>query len=128
MRTITKTGYTNSQNLTSQDPQNATSDSIKMGLRKLPLAFTEQGVYMLSTVLKSKVAIDVTINIMRIFTKMKYFLQKNSHIFNRFEKIEYKLILQDKKIEKLFKAIEDKSVSLIKVYFTMERYSMYIVL
>ena len=51
--------------------QNATSNSIKMGLRKLPLAFTEQGVYMLSTVLKSKVSVDVTINIMRTFTKMK---------------------------------------------------------
>jgi hypothetical protein len=41
--------------------QNATSNSIKMGLRKMPLAFTEHGVYMLSTVLKSKVAVDVTI-------------------------------------------------------------------
>ena len=41
--------------------QNATSNSIKMGLRKMPLAFTEHGVYMLSTVLKSKVTVDVTI-------------------------------------------------------------------
>ena len=90
--------------------QNATSNSIKMGLRKLPLAFTEQGVYMLSTVLKSRVSVDVTISIMRTFTKMKHFLQNNSYIFDRFEKIEYKLILQDKKIEKIFNIIEDKSI------------------
>jgi hypothetical protein len=90
--------------------QNATSNSIKMGLRKLPLAFTEQGVYMLSTILKSKVSVDVTISIMRTFTKMKHFLQNNSYIFERFEKIEYKLILQDKKIEKIFNIIEDKSI------------------
>lgn len=41
------------------------------GTRKLPHAFSEQGVYMLATVLKSKIATDVTINIMRTFTKMR---------------------------------------------------------
>ena len=89
--------------------QNATSNSIKMGLRKMPLAFTEQGVYMLSTVLKSKVAVEVTIGIMRTFTNVKHFLQRNSHIFDRFERIEYKLVLQDKKIERIFNTIEDKN-------------------
>ena len=97
--------------------QNATSNSIKMGLRKMPLAFTEQGVYMLSTVLKSKVAVDVTISIMRTFTNMKHFLQNNSHIFDRFERIEYKLILQDKKIETILNTIEDKNIKPIQGIF-----------
>jgi hypothetical protein len=88
-----------------------------MGLRKMPLAFTEQGVYMLSTVLKSKVAVDVTISIMRTFTNMKHFLQNNSHIFDRFERIEYKLILQDKKIETIFNTIEDKNIKPIQGIF-----------
>ncbi len=51
--------------------QNATSSW--GGKRKLPYAFTEQGVYMLSTVLKSKIATKVTVNIMRTFTKLREF-------------------------------------------------------
>ena len=86
------------------------SNSIKMGLRKPPLAFTEQGVYMLATVLKSKIAVDVTKQIMRTFTKMKSFLQNNSSVFSRFERIEQRLYLHDEKIDKIFKAIEDKSI------------------
>jgi hypothetical protein len=87
------------------------------GRRTNPKVFTEQGVYMLSTVLKSKVAIDVTISIMRTFTNMKHFLQNNSHIFDRFERIEYKLILQDKKIETIFNTIEDKNIKPIQGIF-----------
>jgi len=90
--------------------QNEISNSIKMGLRKPPLAFTEQGVYMLATVLKSKVAVDVTKQIMRTFAKMKSFLKNNSSVFSRFERIEQRLYLHDEKIDKLFKAIEDKSI------------------
>ncbi|MFW0884356.1 hypothetical protein ACMCNP_04805 [Candidatus Acidulodesulfobacterium sp. H_13] len=44
---------------------------------------------MLATVLKSKTAVEVTKQIMRTFSKMKSFLQNNSHIFQRFERIEY---------------------------------------
>ena len=93
----------------------------------LPYVFTEQGVYMLSTVLKSKVAIDVTINIMRTFTKMKHFLQNNSYIFDRFERIEYKLILQDKKIEKIFNTIEDQNIKPIQgIFYDGQIYDAYI--
>jgi len=49
--------------------QNVTSNKEKMGLRKLPLAFTEQGVAMLSSVLNSETAIDVNIQIIRIFSR-----------------------------------------------------------
>ncbi len=80
------------------------------GVRKLPYAFTEQGVYMLATVLKSKVAVDVTKQIMRTFTKMKHFLQSNALMFERFERIEQRLSIYDEKIDKIFKAIEDKSI------------------
>ena len=80
------------------------------GIRKLPYAFTEQGVYMLATVLKSKVATQTTIAIMRTFTKMKNFLQNNSLMLERFERIEHRLTIHDEKIDKLFKAIEDKNI------------------
>ena len=79
-------------------------------VRANPKVFTEQGVYMLATVLKSKVATEVTLSIMRTFAKMKFFLRNNSHIFDRFERIEYKLTLHDKKLNKLFEALEDKTL------------------
>lgn len=79
-------------------------------VRTSPKVFTEQGVYMLATILKSKVATEVTLSIMRTFTKMRYFLQNNAHIFERFERIEYKLSLHDKNFEKIFKGLEDKSL------------------
>ena len=51
--------------------QNATSKSAKMGLRKAPYAFTENGVAMLSSVLRSPLAIQVNIGIMRAFTEFR---------------------------------------------------------
>jgi hypothetical protein len=91
--------------------QNATSNSIKMGIRKMPLAFTEQGVYMLATVLKSDVATQVTLSIMRTFTKLKSFLTQNSHLFDRFERIEYRLSIHDENFNKVFNAIENKNIN-----------------
>lgn len=52
------------------------------------MVFTEQGVYMLATILKSKVATDVTINIMRTFTKMREFALNYKDIANRIQEIE----------------------------------------
>lgn len=93
------------------------SNSIKMGLRKPPYVFTEQGVYMIATVLKSKTAVEVTKQIMRTFSNMKSFLQNNAHIFQRFERMEYKLVLQDKKIERIFETIENKDFKQIQGIF-----------
>jgi hypothetical protein len=91
--------------------QNATSNSIKMGIRKMPLVFTEQGVYMLATVLKSDVATQVTLSIMRTFTKLKSFLTQNSPLFDRFERIEYRLSIHDENFNKVFNAIENKNIN-----------------
>lgn len=55
--------------------QIVTSNSIKMGLRKAPLAFTELGVAMLSSVLNSDTAIDININIMRAFVELRRLTQ-----------------------------------------------------
>jgi hypothetical protein len=66
--------------------QNATSSW--GGTRKLPYVFTEQGVYMLATVLKSKIAVDVTLNIMRTFTRLKNQSVPYFDIIKRLEKLE----------------------------------------
>lgn len=62
---------TDNQEIENWKSQNATSKSAKMGLRKAPYAFTENGVAMLSSVLKSPLAIQVNIGIMRAFTEFR---------------------------------------------------------
>jgi len=61
------------------------SDSDKMGLRYIPFAFTEQGVAMLSSVLKSKRAIQVNIQIMKAFVKMREMLVNYQELKQRIE-------------------------------------------
>ncbi len=90
--------------------QFVTSNSDKMGLRRPPYAFTEQGVSMLSSVLKSKIAIDISIQIIRTFVNMRKFISSNNLIHERFERIEHRLSQHDQNFEKLFKAIEDRSI------------------
>lgn len=75
----------------------------------LPYAFTEQGVSMLSAVLKSDIAIDVSIKIIDTFVSMRKFITSNSLMFERFERIEKKLSLHDDNFNQIFNAIEDKS-------------------
>ncbi len=79
--------------------QFATSKT-KGGLRKLPYAFTEQGVAMLSSVLNSDTAIDVNIKIIRIFTKMREMLFTNKDILLKLEQLEQKILKQDNTISK----------------------------
>lgn len=76
-----------------------------------PYAFTEQGVAMLSAVLHSKTAIDVSIGIMMAFVEMKKFIAVNAGIFQRLDKVEQKQIQTDQKFEQIFQALEDKSIS-----------------
>ena len=82
--------------------------------RTNPKVFTEQGIYMLATILKSNTATDVTVAIMRTFVNMRSFLTHNASIFQRFDAVETKQLqyqLQtDKKFNKIFKAIERKEV------------------
>jgi len=76
--------------------QNATSSW--GGTRKLPLAFTEQGVAMLSSVLNSKQAIQVNIQIIRVFTKMRQLLSSHKEILQKLDMLEKKDVEHDEKI------------------------------
>ncbi len=70
------------------------------GTRKLPYAFTEQGVAMLSGVLSSDTAIDVNIQIMRVFTRMREMLSTHKDILLKLETIEKKLLQNDQHLKK----------------------------
>ena len=82
------------------------SNSEKMGLRKNPYAFTEQGVAMLSSVLNSDRAIMVNIQIIRIFTKMREMLLMHKDILLKLEKIELEVSDHDEKIKLIFEYLK----------------------
>ena len=75
-----------------------------------PYAFTEQGVAMLSAVLHSQTAIEISIRIIEAFIEMRNFITTNAAIFQRLDKIEKKQLESDSKFEQLFQAIEDKNL------------------
>jgi len=89
--------------------QIATS-SIHGGRRTLPYVFTEQGVSMLSAVLRSETAIKVSIQIMDAFVGMRKFIANNAAIFQRLDNIEQKQNITDTKLDKVFEAIEAKDI------------------
>ncbi len=76
----------------------------------LPYAFTEQGLAMLSAVLKSKTAVKMSIQIINAFVAMRKFLNTNAGVFQRLDNLEYKQIETDKKFEKVFDAMQNKGL------------------
>lgn len=89
--------------------QNAIPSKQSLGGSK-PYVFTEQGVSMLSAVLKSDYAVEMSVKIIRAFVEMRYFLLKNASIFQRLDNIEHKILEYDKNFNKVFKAIENKKI------------------
>ena len=87
--------------------QFVTSNSDKIGLRYSPMAFTEHGVLMLSSVLKSDKAIQTNIQIMRIFTKVRQMLLDTTEIKVDILQIQKKLENHDKNIELVFSYLDE---------------------
>ena len=75
-----------------------------------PYAFTEHGVVMLSAVLHSEEAIDISGRIVDAFVAMRRFLAANAPIFQRLEHIEYKLLENDHKFDQVFAKLEEKTL------------------
>ena len=75
-----------------------------------PNAFTEQGVAMLSSVLKSKTAVEINIQIMRTFIAMRRFLRSNAEIFAELKHLRQQQINSDKRIDELFSKMEKYAI------------------
>jgi len=75
------------------------------GKRKLPLAFTEQGIAMLSSVLRSKRAIHVNIAIMRVFVRIKQMLFAHKELAHKLEQLERKVGKNSEDIQLIFRAM-----------------------
>ena len=77
-----------------------------MGLRYAPFCFTEQGVAMLSSILNSTIAIQVNIQIIRVFTRMKEMLLSNKDILLKLEKLEKDVKVNKEDIAMIFQALK----------------------
>ena len=76
-------------------------------LKYMPYVFTENGVAMLSSVLRSETAIEVNIRIMRAFTSMRHFLQNNAEVFQRLSTMEYHQLEMQQHLQESDRRIEE---------------------
>ena len=98
-------------------------------LKKLPYAFTEQGIYMLSTVLRGELAVKQSIYIMRAFREMRHFIANNAALFDRISKVELtQLEFQkhtEERFDKIFKYIGDQKETRQKIFYDGQIYDAF---
>ena len=101
----------------------------KGGRRYLPYVFTEQGIAMLSAVLRSDVAIQVSIRIMNTFVEMRRFMANNSLVLNRINELEVKQLSYqkdtDEKFDKVFQYISEHEEVSQKIFFEGQIYDAF---
>ena len=83
------------------------------------------GISMLSPLLNSEIAIQVSINIMRAFVEMRKFMMSNAPILERLTNVEYKLLEHDKNFDKLFNELQKDENFKQKVFFEGQIYDAY---
>ena len=107
--------------------QNGTSSSNNNygGRRYMPYVFTEQGIAMLSAVLKSDVAVEVSIKIMNSFVEMRKFLLSNKEMFARLDRVELKQLETDKKFEEVFEYIGTNTEVKQNIFFDGQIYDAF---
>lgn len=93
----------------------------------LPYAFTEQGVSMLSAILKSDIAVETSIKIIREFVNMRKFISKNNYLFQRMDILEEKQKNTDQKVDEILDAIESKNTKIKQgVFFEGQFFDAYV--
>ena len=95
-------------------------------IKYAPYAFTEQGIYMLMTVLKGDLAVTQSKLLIRTFKEMKHFIQNNSHVFAELDNIRKHLLESDKKIDELFSLMDKYNVKETQgIYFQGQIFDAY---
>lgn len=97
------------------------------GRRKLPYVYTEQGISMLSGILKSDIAVQVSISIMRAFVEMRKFISLNGQVFERLTNVEYELLEHNKKFDIVFNELQKNHQEEFtqKIFFDGQIYDSY---
>ena len=102
--------------------KNKQGNNVKYGYR----VFTEQGVYMLATILKSKVATEVSIRIMDTFVKMRHYINYNkAYLPNKILLLEDKVDNNTKRIDELFDKFNPQDITKNKIFFDGQFYDAY---
>ena len=116
------------QNLRSQFATSISKNNYG-GRRYTPRVFTEQGVYMLATILKSKEAIQTSIRIMDTFVKMRHYIKYNEQLLPRkYLLLEEKVDKNTKRIDELFDKFNPKAITKNSIFFKGDIYDAYSVL
>ena len=105
--------------------QFVTSNGSRGGTRYMPYVFTENGVAMLSSVLRSDKAIEVNINIMRAFSAMRNFLMNNAAIFQRMDQLEMKQLKTDEKVDAILDKLSDNDRPKEGIFFNGQIFDAY---
>ena len=101
---LTKEEY---ENLKSQSATSSLDENTHGGRRKLPFAFTEQGIAMLSSVLRSEVAVQASIRIMDTFVEMRKYMSNASLLYEKMNAMEIRQIAMEEKTERRFEQVFD---------------------
>ncbi len=91
----------------------------------IPYVFTEQGIAMLSALLKSDIAVSVSVNIMKAFIEMRKFLMINGQVFERLTSVEHKLLEHDKKFDEVFNQLQLEENIKQRIFFDGQIYDAY---
>ena len=94
-------------------------------IKYLPYAFTEQGVAMLSSVLRTDTAVEVSIKIMDAFVRMRHFLVTNAQIFQRLDRLDRKQLENERNFEKIFAKFEENEPARQGIFFSGQTYDAY---
>ena len=95
------------------------------GRRYLPYVFTEQGIAMLAGILKSEIAINMSISIIKAFIEMRKLIITNGQVFERLTSVEYKLLDHDKKFDVVFDKLQEKQIENQRIFFDGQIYDAY---
>ncbi|MBQ3721213.1 MAG: ORF6N domain-containing protein [Fibrobacter sp.] len=102
-------------------------------VKKLPFAFTEQGVAMLASVLRSETAVRISLQIMDAFVAMRHFMMQNGGFINRLSNVEAKILEQDshlidhdRKFDELFEAMDRGELQSKGLYYNNQEFDAYV--
>lgn len=97
------------------------------GKKYIPYVFTEQGIAMLSGLLRNEIAVQVSINIMNAFVEMRKFISLNGQVFERLTNVEYKLLEHDNKFNQVFNELQNNKEQEFKqkIFFKGQIYDAY---
>lgn len=113
------------KNLRFQNGSSSSNNNNYGGRRYMPYVFTEQGIAMLSAVLKSDIAVEISVKIMNSFVEMRRFLLSNQELFSRLDRIEIKQLETDRKFEEVFNYIAANTEVKQNIFFNGQIYDAF---